>query len=137
MGRSSSSSSQATNYETNNIDRRLVIGNEALGVAADNSNVAVNISSSDPGTVARALDSVDIATASVSGGVSQLLGTAERLFNRTTEANTAMAGKTEQAVLDAYKSAAADKAGGIDQRTIIVLAVAGAAAVYAISRKRS
>lgn len=135
MGRSSSSSAQSTEYTTNNIDRRLVVGNEGVGLTADNSTVS--ITTSDPGTVARALDSVDVATSSVRGGYADMIGAAERLFKASSDNATKLAGQTEQAVLDAYRNAEADKGGTIDNRTIIVLAVAGAAALaFVASRKK-
>lgn len=135
FGGGNSSSTTLNQYETLNTDRRWVVGNDALGVSSEGG--AVTVTTSDPGTVARALDSVDIASASLSGGLSDLLGTAERLFSRTTDAATTLAGKTEQAVLDAYAQAESDKSGGLDQRTVIVLAVVGAAAIWALSKGKN
>lgn len=134
FGGGNSSSTTVNEYTTENFDRRWAIGNAGLGISSEGG--AVSVTTSDPATVARALDSVDIATASMSGGLSDLLGTTERLFSKTTDAATTLAGKTQQAVADAYAQAEADKAGGLDQRTIIVLAVVGAAAIWALSRKR-
>lgn len=139
-GKSSSSSAQTT-YNT---DKRLAVGDGGLGISADNSDVGltINTTTMDGGaiagafdatkaTVSRALQTVDLNNATNAEGFSKLLTTAEGLFNK----GESLIGQTQQAVADAYTQAQTTKAGTIDNRTIIVLAVAGAAAVFALRRK--
>lgn len=123
-GGSRSSSAQTTN----NTDKRLAV-ESGIGVSADNSQVSVNVT--DGGIVSRALQTVDLSNATNAEGFTQLLDAAENMFN-TSEG---LIGQTQKAVADAYSQAQTDKAGTIDNRTIIVLAVAGAAAVFALRKK--
>lgn len=142
-GKSASSSAQTT-YNT---DKRLAVGDGGLGISADNSDVGLTINTTtnmmDGGaiagafdtttaTVSRALQTVDLNNATNAEGFSKLLTTAEGLFNK----GETLIGQTQQAVADAYHQAQTNKAGTIDNRTIIVLAVAGAAAVFAMRRAR-
>lgn len=122
---SKSSSKQST---TNN-DNRVAVES---GIGLSNSAGAmVTVNTSDPVIVSRALDSVDVANAGMSDGFTKLLDAAGSLFDR----GETLIGRTQTAVADAYGQAQADVKGGIDQRTMIVLAVAGAAAL-AISRRK-
>lgn len=145
-GKSSSSSS------TTNTDKRQAVQGGAA-ISGDGSSISIVSNTTDAGLVSRALDSVDKASATnaqgfaqlldasgdnyarlvgaQSSGVSQLLGTAERLFNQ----GQALIGQTQKSVADAYSQAQNDKGGTIDNRTIIVLAVAGAAAFAFANRK--
>lgn len=151
-GRSSSSSAQTT-YNT---DKRLAVGDGGFGISADNSALSFSdsrttnvtdarstvVNALDGGAIAgafdatkasvsRALQTVDLNNATNAEGFSKLLTTAEGLFNK----GEYLIGQTQQAVADAYNQAQTSKAGTIDNRTIIVLAVAGAAAVFALRRK--
>lgn len=154
--------SSSSSTETRNEDKRLAVSSGA-GITGDNSSISVI--STDGGIVARALDSVDASNAmnaegfdklldastegfsnlldantrnfsttvgSQTQGFSQLIGAAERLFNQGQN----LIGTTQKSVADAYSQAQANKSGTIDNRTIIVLAVAGAAAAFAITRKK-
>lgn len=116
-GGSSSSSSS-----TQNIDKRIAVGDGGLGVSADNSSVNVNVT--DGGIVSRTLDTLDMS-------YSKLLDTAASMFAQS----EGLIGQTQKAVADAYGQAQNDKNGTIDNRTIVVLAVAGAAAIVLMSRK--
>lgn len=121
------SSSSASN--TYNTDKRIAVGDGGLGVSADHSSVAVNIT--DGGIVSRALDSIDTSNAIGAQGFSKLLDTATMMFNKS----EGLIGQTQKAVADAYDQAQNTKAGTIDNKTMIVLAVAGAAAAVMIARK--
>lgn len=122
---SKSSSKQST---TNNDNRVAVEG--GFGLSNSDRNT-FSIQTSDPVIVSRALDSVDVANAGMSDGFTKLLESAGALFDR----GESLIGRTQTAVADAYGRAQADVKGGIDQRTMIVLAVAGAAAL-AFSRRK-
>jgi hypothetical protein len=137
---SRSNSKQAT---TNN-DNRVAV-DSGLGLSASSKNVlgglglnldksnanTFSINTSDPAIVTRALNSVDVANAGMSDGFTKLLDAAGSLFDR----GETLIGRTQTAVADAYGRAQTDTKGGIDQRTMIVLAVAGAAAL-AFSRRK-
>lgn len=123
---SSSSSSQTTN--TTNIDRRQVVGEGGFGFASDGAAVTINNQSMDAGIVERALDTVKAADATNGEGFTKLLSLADKLFTGA----GAMVEKTQTASiaqLETINAAAADAKGQIDQKTMIVLAVAAAGAL--------
>lgn len=108
-GRSTSASSSQ--------DRKVTAG--TVGVSGDGNSISIT----DGGLVSRSLDTVDLALDKVVGtGFTQLLEKSEGLI-----------GQTQKLVADAYAQADANKSQTIDNRTIIVLALAAAAvlAVYA------
>jgi hypothetical protein len=129
MGGSSSSASSSS-QTTNNVDKRLVV-DSGVGVTADNSTVNLSVQTTDAEIVSRALDTVDMNNATNQEGFSKLLDAADTLFQRGEN----LIGQTQQSVADAYTLAQTTKAGTIDNKTMIVLAIAGAATVYAINRK--
>lgn len=139
-GKSSSSSAQITT----NTDKRLAVGDGGFGVSADDSVLSFNdartttINTLDGGAIAgafdttkRALQTIEVNNATNADGFGKLLAAAEGLFQR----GETMIGQTNQHVADAYAQAQANKSGAIDNRTIIVLAVVGAAGLFAL-RKR-
>lgn len=156
--KSSSSSDQIT--ETNYIDRRGV--NESGLMATEGSfiantshtNVTNNIQALDREIVNRALDTVAASDATNGEGFSRLLGVAdklfantndttfgilgaaERMFNRTTDTASSMAGRYTQDVMQGVSQTTADRTGSIDQKTMIVLGVAGAVALVAINMRK-
>lgn len=129
MGGSSSSASSSS-QTTNNVDKRLVV-DSGVGVTADNSTVNLSVQTTDAEIVSRALDTVDMNNATNQEGFSKLLDAADTLFQRGEN----LIGQTQQSVADAYTLAQTTKAGTIDNKTMIVLVIAGAATVYAINRK--
>lgn len=129
MGGSSSSASSSS-QTTNNVDKRLVV-DSGVGVTADNSTVNLSVQTTDAEIVSRALDTVDMNNATNQEGFSKLLDAADTLFQRGEN----LIGQTQKSVADAYTLAQTTKAGTIDNKTMIVLAIAGAATVYAINRK--
>lgn len=162
MGLFSSRSSSSSSQTTNNLDRRIAV-QDGIGISGDgnalelisNTNVldggaianaftfakgAFDFSKATSAdafkltgqTVSRALDSIDTSNATLGEGYESLLSAADKLFNR----GESLIGKTQQAVADAYVRAQDTAKGTIDNRTIIVLAIAGAAAVFLISRGR-
>lgn len=102
---------------------------EAFGFAKDATGAAL---ASTENTVGRALDSVDASNATLGQGYELLLNTADRLFERGGD----LIEQTQSAVASAYTRAQDSAKGTIDNRTIIVLAVAGAAAAVIATRGR-
>lgn len=141
IGGSSRSSASST---TNNNDNRVAVQGGA-GLSNSDGNT-VNIT--DGGMVSRALDTVELSNATVYGttsraldsidlsgkrletGYQSLIDAATSVFNE----GQSLIGQTQKSVADAYGQAQTDKAGGIDQKTIIVLAIAGAVGLWAIKK---
>ncbi len=127
-GGGSSSSTQST---TQNTDKRIAI-QDGIGISSDSSTV--NVTSLDAGIVTKALDTVNVADAANSQGFTQLLGLADKLFTGAGQTlQTAQSATLAQ--VGALNQAQNDARGTIDQKTLIIIAVAGAAA-YAYSRKK-
>lgn len=130
--RSKSSANQTTT--TNNIDRRLV--NESGIVATEGSTLNATITTVDADIVDRAMRSVDLATANNNDGFTRLLDSAEKMFGKSTETASTMASRYTQDVMQGISSGLSDAKGTFDQKTIIILGVAAAAAVVAVKYKR-
>jgi hypothetical protein len=124
-GGSSSSSSNATT--TNTTDKRMVVDN-GVGVSSDSSTVTVN--ATDLGAIGKAFDFATGAGQSVSGTMDKVLGLADVILKGSLDAVKTTNGVVSQA----YETARTTATGSIDQKTMIVLAVAGAVAFVA-SRK--
>lgn len=160
-GDSSSSSSTATS--TTNIDKRMALSS-GVGVSSDSSTVNVNSLDGGAiaqalGFAGSALDSIKSSDATNAQGFTALLSSVNKTIDANTSAGTGaaqsfngllklagdlfatgsqMIGKTQDATLAqlaTINTAANDQKGAIDQKTIIVLAVAGAAAVVLSKRK--
>lgn len=147
-GESSSSSANTTKNE----DRRNAV-QDGIGVSGDSNVTSITNNVTDAGIVSRALDSIDLNNATSAQGLTKLLDTSGDLFDGLSSAQASgfnklldvagnlwnegqnLIGTTQKAVADAYGQAQSDKAGSIDNRTLIVLAVAGAAALAFIKRK--
>lgn len=126
-GGGGSSSSANT---TSNTDKRLAVGDGGAGISGDNSSIVIN--STDGAIVSRALDSVDSANAVAGDGFTQLLSAADKLFAK----GESLIKTTQDSVSDAYLKAATEGKGTLDNKTIIVLAAVGAAAVYFMRKGR-
>lgn len=120
--------SSSSSNTTNNADKRISAGAGGVGVSGDQSNVTIT----DSGIVTRALNSVDISNVLASDNFGKLMDSATKMFN-TSEG---LIGQTQKSVADAYSAASTDKAGAIDQKTMIVLGVAAAAVVIAVNNKK-
>lgn len=109
----SSKSSKASN------DNRVTAG--TIGISGSGNVVT------DGGIVSRALDTVDLTNALGFEGFQKLLDAGESLI-----------GQTQKGVADAYAQAEANKAGALDNRTILVLgiAVAVVAGIYFVNRRK-
>lgn len=128
-GGSSSSSSTATT--TQNTDKRIAV-EQGIGISSDSSTITVE--ALDANIVNKALDTVATADATSGAGFTQLLTLADRLF---TGAGAVISDTQGQALkqLETLNAAGNDSRGQIDQKTMIVLAVAGAAAFVMARRK--
>lgn len=141
MGKKSSSS--ASTNTTNNLDNRVAV-QDGIGLSNSTGNaITITNTTTDAGsiaaafgfgsdTVGKALQTVEMSNATLGAGYDSLIDAASSLFDR----GESLIGQTQAAVADAYRTATTDKAGGIDQKTIIVLAVAGAAALAFASRRK-
>jgi hypothetical protein len=113
LGGGGGSSSSSTS--TTNTDKRLAVGDGGAGISGDNSQIVIN--STDGAIVSRALDSVDSSSALQGDVFSKLLDVSQSLIK-----------STQDSVAGAYTQATTDAKGSIDNKTIIVLGVAAAAA---------
>jgi hypothetical protein len=121
-GGGSESSSTTT---TNTTDKRMVV-DTGIGISSESSNV--NVTTLDAGIVNKALDTVQVSDATNKTGFTGLLELADKLFTQ----GGALLESTQQttmAQIESINAAANDREGAIDQKTIIVLAIAGAAAL--------
>ncbi len=130
------SSSSASTQETNNFDQRNAVqdgiglsGSSGNAVTLNNTNTT-NIT--DGGIVTKALDSINLNNATNAEGFESLLSAAESLWQRGEK----LIGQTQQSVADAYMTAQTEAKGTLDNRTIAVIAVAGAAALAFASRRK-
>lgn len=132
-GGGSSSSSSSNQTSTTNIDKRQVVDTGGIGVSSDSSTVTVNNQTLDAGIVTKALDTVAGADATNGQGFNQLLTLADKLFTAGSETLQKQSDATMQQV-SALNTIANDQKGQIDQKTLIILAVAGVG-VMALKRK--
>lgn len=142
-GGGGSSSSSASSNTTNNTDKRIAV-DKGIGISSDSSTINVQAldgdivknaldalisgKTVDAGSVNRALDTVSANNAIAGEGFSKLLNLAGDLFagaGNVIEKNQ----DTALAQIASINAAAADQKGTIDQKTIMVLAIAGAAAI--------
>lgn len=150
-----SGSRSTSSQTTNNVDRRVAV-QDGVGISGDGNSLQLFSETNvlDGGAIAeafgfskatsadalrttrdtfdRALDSIDTTSATLGQGYSELLDAADALWNRSEK----LIGQTQQSVADAYVRAQDTARGTIDNRTIIVLAVVGAAALFLGTRGR-
>lgn len=122
-GGSSSSSSSST---TTSIDKRMVV-DQGIGITSDQSTVTVQ--ALDGQIVSKALDTVAAADATAGEGFERLLGLAENLFSAGGKL-VEKTSDTAMAAVGAVSTAQNDAKGAIDQKTLVILAVAGVGAAY-------
>ena len=121
-GGSSSSSSQASNSYDNRVTAQ-----DAVALSASNNN---QINVLDGGAIQSALDSININNALFYEGADALLEMGKEIFN----AGQSNISQLQKHVADAYTTAHAEKAGTIDNRTVIILGVALVAGVALIKK---
>jgi hypothetical protein len=127
MGKSESSSSANQTTTTNNIDKRIVTERGLIATEG----ATVNYTGLDADIVGKALDTVQINDAQNGEGFTKLLSLADKVISGTGE----LLNKGQDQVLQAAQSVQAEKQGSIDQKTIMILGVAAAAA-FAVSRRK-
>lgn len=140
-GGGDSESTQATNIT----DKRVAV-QDGIGVSGDRNALTFQTVNNitDGGMVSRGLDtvdrtnkrafdSIDLSTATLAGGYDKLLDTAANLWDR----QEAIIGQSTQQVSEAWRSANTDGKGTIDNKTMIVLALAaaGVAGAVALSKR--
>lgn len=119
-GGSSSSSSTATT--TQNTDKRQVVDNQSVGVSSDSSTV--NVQMTDLGAISSAMQMLSNGGQGISDSFDKVIGLADTLLKGSLDTV-----KTSNAVVSqAYETAQTTTNGSIDQKTMIVLAVAAAGA---------
>jgi hypothetical protein len=123
MGGGGSSGGSSSSADTVNNDKRVVVGEGGAGVSGDNSSITIN--SVDSKIVDRALASVDSQSAITGDNFSKLLDVSKELVT-----------STQASVAGAYTQATTDAKGSLDNKTIVILGVAGAFAwAYAKGKK--
>lgn len=152
MGGKSGSSTQANQSTSNSYaDQRIV--NESGLVATGGASINANISSSDPAVMQAAMNFASAADATNGVSFNGLLdagtrnygalldttsGLADKLFNFAdnvfkTGSDQVLSGQS--ALMSTVQSLKNDERGAIDQKTIVVLGVAAAAALVLMNRK--
>lgn len=129
MGSSSSESQANQETTTQNTDKR--IATEGSIVATDGAQITANIESIDGDVVKGAFDFATEIGSQNAEGFGQLIGIAEKIFST----GSSMIESGQKQVLSALQSVENDKRGAIDQKTMIVLGVAAAAALVLVKRK--
>ncbi|MCK9991397.1 MAG: hypothetical protein RugAbin2_02411 [Rugosibacter sp.] len=118
MGGSKSSSSSSN--QTINTDKRLVVDGGGVGVSSDSSTV--NVTQTDLGAIGRAFDFATTSGANVVTTLDKVLGIADTVL----KGSLASVQSTNSVVSQAYETAKNTTSGAIDQKTMIVMAIAGA-----------
>jgi hypothetical protein len=126
FGGSSRSSSDTTNTD-NRISQQ---GGTAVSGLSAGDNFTLSVT--DGGAVAAAFDAMALNDATNSQNFTNLLDLAGGFFDKSER----LIGQTQSAVADAYGQAQTVKTGAIDQKTIIVLAVVGAVAIFLIIKAK-
>lgn len=124
------SSSSSSSSSTTSIDKRMVV-DQGIGISSDQSTV--NVQALDGQIVNKALDTVAAADAAAGEGFERLLGLAENLFSAGGKL-VEKTSDTAMAAIGAVNTAQNDSKGSVDQKTIIILAVAGVGAAYLLKK---
>jgi hypothetical protein len=120
-------SSSKSSSSTSIADQRVAV-QDGIGLSGSNGN-NVSMTTTDYGSVARAFDSIDKNNALTAGSFEALLGSADKLW----QTGERLVAQTSDRVADAYNLAQTDAKGTIDNKTIVVLAVAACVTAAAIA----
>lgn len=141
--------SSSSSTSTTNIDRRIAVGDGGIGVSGDSNSIVV----SDQGAISEAFKFATTANATNGHGFSRLLDETAGMYGGAlkfaSDSNSdfltaatkifndgqGLIGQTQKSVADAYTVAQTTKQGTIDNKTMIVFAVAGVAALFAFNVK--
>ncbi|MDF3822339.1 hypothetical protein P3G55_20715 [Leptospira sp. 96542] len=118
--------SSKSSQTTNNTDNRNAVNGDG-GVSGTGNTLTIN--KTDNGAVSRALDSIDIANANQGKSFESLLSAGLEMFKTATATTQASSSAVASGLASAYSTAQADKAGSLDNRTIIMLAGIAAAVI--------
>lgn len=137
---SSSADVLNSNNTTNNTTNITTLDQGAISSAFGTTNNALttigqavaNAFDFGSDTTSRALQTVEMNNATLGDGFERLLDAADSLFERGEN----LIGQTGDRVADAYRTATVEKSGTIDNRTITVIAVAGAVALIAMNARK-
>lgn len=126
------SSKSANSTEDNRVTAGSIGISGSGNTVMDGGIVARGLDSFDR-NMARGFDTVDLSIANLGEGYADLIDAAHNIFTQ----GQSLIGQTQKSVADAYGQAQADKAGSLDQRTIVILAVVVAvvAGIYFVNRK--
>lgn len=114
-----------TNYTTNNTDKR--VANQSGLVATEGSNITYTALDGD--AINSAFEFASGANAVNGDGFEKLLGVTERLMTKSSDTATTLSSRFQDNVMQAFETAKTAATGSIDQKTMILLAVAAAAVV--------
>lgn len=128
------SSWDASNNSTNSWDGSNRSTNTWDSSNRSTTNTTTN-TTLDGGVIGKAFDFAKGLDATQGGVMADVLGLADRLSARSTDSATNLASRFQDNVLQAYDGAKNTTPGGIDNKTMIVMAVAGAVAVMAMSKR--
>lgn len=129
MGGGGSKSSSSTTTSTQNTDKRQVVDNQSVGVSSDSSTV--NVTMTDLGAIDAALAMLNNGGVGLRDSFDKVIGLADTLLKGSLSAMK----ETNAVVSQAYETAQTTTNGAIDQKTMIVLAGAAAAA-FIFGRKK-
>jgi hypothetical protein len=150
-GSSSSQANQTTSnqYADNKVanesgivmrDGRLDLSDRSSSWDASTTSTATGSynTTTDQGTVKAAFDFAKGNDATLGAGLSSVLTFAKDISTRNTDAATTLASRFSDGVAQAYDSARNTTPGGIDNKTMTIMAVAaaGAVAAFAMSKGR-
>lgn len=155
MGKSGSSSQANQQTTTNLNDSRVTNGsgivnrdgyldfsdrsrndNSINSWDASTTNITTTTTTADPEIAKAAFDFAKGNDATLGAGLTSMLGLAERLSTNNSTSLTTMASSVKDAVAQAYDSARNTTAGGIDNKTMIILGVAAAGALAVVASRK-
>ncbi|WP_290874923.1 hypothetical protein [Aquabacterium sp.] len=120
------------NTATTNTQSNLTGGEGAQNLYASGGGV---VNTSDLGAVRAAFDAIQKNDASLGTGFGLLLGATSDIFKTSLKTTQDASASAYTNAAQAYAQAEADKAGGVDQKTMMILAAIGAAVVVMLKRK--
>lgn len=129
MGGGGSSSSSSTQTSTQNTDKRQVVDNQSVGVSSDSSTV--NVTMTDQGALDKAMTMLGIGSEGILTSFDKVIGLADTLL----KGSLTTVKDSNAVVSQAYETAQSTANGSIDQKTMMVLAGAAAAA-FIFGRKK-
>jgi len=131
------SDNSITSWDSSRTDNSLKSWDSSTTNTNTNTTTGSYNVTADPEIAKAAFDFAKGNDATLGAGLSSMLGLAERLSTNNTSSLTKMASSVSDAVAQAYDGARTTTAGGIDNKTMIILGVAAAGALAFANRKGS